>query len=335
MNNTEDKILFDQIHTTKKQMFLENIMERTCREIIKLGNTTPKSNSCPICESHATEYFTEKFGFTLSRCTACEHIFCNPMPDKKQLDYYYNSEMKDFENEFFMESFENRVPIFERRLEIIKQYISSGKLLDVGSAIGIFLTAIERQNLAYELYSCDPSASACEQLKEKFRNVNTFQCMVEELNIPSYFDIITMWDTLEHVIDPVNVANKIHSLLKRDGFWFFSTPNTSSFEWMTAGKRHVQILPPGHINLFNPASIKILLEKTGFDLIETYTLNGSLDISYVQKLLATDPSFQNSIGTFLSRHIGNCDFSDMFAKFLIQTRTAGNIFVVAQKRTNR
>ncbi|MGU5646345.1 class I SAM-dependent methyltransferase [Aeromonas caviae] len=332
MNNTEDKILFDQIHTAKKQMFLEEMMVRTCREIINLGNVTPKSNSCPICESHSIEYFTEKYGFTLSRCTACAHIFCNPMPDKRQLDYYYNSEMKDFENEFFMESFENRIPIFERRIDILKQYLSSGKLLDVGSAIGIFLTAIERQDLAYELYSCDPSASACELLKEKFRNVNTFQCMVEDLNMPSYFDAITMWDTLEHVINPVNVANKIHSLLKKDGFWFFSTPNTSSFEWMTAGARHVQILPPGHINLFNLSSIKILLKKTGFNLIETHTLNGSLDISYVQKLLASDPSFQNSIGAFLNRHIGDRNFADMFANFLIQTRTAGNIFVIAQKK---
>ena len=331
MSNTKNNILFDNIHTIKKQMRLDEMMVRTCREIIALDNDTPFSDSCTICGSHLIEYFTERYGFTLSRCCECAHIFCNPMPNKNQLDYYYNSEMKDFENEFFIESFENRVPIFERRIDIIKKYLSCGKLLDVGSAIGIFLTAITRQNLAYELFSCDPSASACRLIEENFCNVKTFQCMVEDLNISSYFDAITMWDTLEHVMAPITVANKIHSLLKKNGFWFFSTPNTSSFEWMTAGDKHVQILPPGHINLFNLSSIDILLKKSGFKLIETHTLNGSLDISYVQKLIKSSPSFQKSLGAFLNGHITDQNFADLFADFLVKTKTAGNIFVIAQK----
>ena len=37
----------------------------------------------------------------------------------------------------------------------------------------------------------------------------------------------------------------------KNGFFFFSTPNTKSFEWFVAGKDHGQILPPGHINLLN------------------------------------------------------------------------------------
>jgi|TARA_B100001971_G_C18219174_1_gene555952 hypothetical protein len=49
------------------------------------------------------------------------------------------------------------------------------------------------------------------------------------------------------------------ALLKNGGFLVFSTPNTDSFEWAVAGTNHVQILPPGHVNLFNLRSIKYYL----------------------------------------------------------------------------
>lgn len=326
------KITFDKIHTAKKQQLLQEMMTRTCREAVKLGNSSTKSNICPICHSNEIAYFTEKYGFPLSRCSNCDQLFCNPMPNKAQLQYYYNSEMKDFENEFFIESFENRIPIFEKRIDVIQKYVSSGNLLDVGSAIGIFLTALTRKQNHYKLFSCDPSKSACATLKERFQNIEVYPYMVEDLDMPSYFDAITMWDTLEHVIDPLLVSRKINSLLKTDGYWFFSTPNTHSFEWLTAGEQHVQILPPGHTNLFNPTSIRILLEQTGFNLIDTHTLNGTLDVSYIKKQLGMSQIFNENVGAYLKSHLNEQAFSELFAEFLVKTKTAGNIFVIAQKR---
>ena len=329
------KITFDSIHTTKKQQLLQEMMTRTCNEALKIESDSIKSDSCPICHSNKIKYFTEKYGFRLSRCSYCEQLFCNPMPSKSQLQYFYNSEMKDFENEFFIESFEERIPIFEKRIDVIKKFVPSGNLLDVGSAIGIFLTALTRQPNSYKLCSCDPSQSACSALKERIPDIELYPCMVEELEMPSHFDAITMWDTLEHVIDPLLVSKKINSLLKKDGYWFFSTPNTHSFEWLTAGEQHVQILPPGHINLFNPTSIKILLEQAGFSLIDTHTLNGTLDVSYIKKQLKISKVFNDNIGAYLRHHLNEQEFSDSFADFLVKTKTAGNIFVIAKKGEDR
>ena len=54
------------------------------------------------------------------KCSECNHIFTNPMPGEEALQYFYNSSFKDFENEFFLDSFENRIPIFRQRLELLK-----------------------------------------------------------------------------------------------------------------------------------------------------------------------------------------------------------------------
>lgn len=205
--------------------------------------------------------------------------------------------------------------------------------MDVGSAIGIFLTAIQRQQLDYQLHSCDPSSSACALLRQKFPGIICYESMVEDLDMSAQFDGITMWDTIEHVSNPLQVANKIHSLLRPGGFWFFSTPNTDSFEWSVAAERHVQILPPGHINLFNQRSIEHLLSQSHFHLVDAHTLNGSLDISYIQKLLASnDEIFHQNAGQLIACHINEPEFASLLAQFLVNTKKAGNIFVIAQKQ---
>ena len=73
-------------------------------------------------------------------------------------------------------------------------------------------------------------------------------------------------------------------MLKKDGLFFFSTPNTDSFEWMVANTEHVQLLPPGHVNLLNIKSISKLLKNNGFSRKNYFTLNPSLDVDYVLKL---------------------------------------------------
>lgn len=326
-------ITFDKVHTAKKQQLLSAMMEKTCADVIALGNPTLVAKHCPICQSSKLGHFTKRYGFDLSICEQCAHIFCNPMPSKEQLHFYYNSEMKDFENEFFLQSFENRIPIFNNRIDIMQRYITNGRLLDIGSAIGIFIAALHRKHTGYELHCCDPSESACTLLKKSYTDITTHQCMVEDMEMLAQFDGITMWDTLEHIMHPVKVAQKIHTLLKDKGYWFFSTPNTDSLEWSVAAKDHVQLLPPGHINLFNEKSIGHLLALSGFELVASHTLNGSLDVSYVQKLLLNgNHAMLQNAGNLIARHIQDAHFAEQLATLLVNTKKAGNIFVIAQKK---
>lgn len=333
MTTSKNTITFDKVHTAKKQQLLSSMMEKTCAEVIALENSTPAAKHCPICQSRQLGYFTKRYGFDLSICEQCAHIFCNPMPSKEQLHFFYNSEMKDFENEFFLQSFENRIPIFNNRIDIMQQYVAKGRLLDIGSAIGIFIEALQRKRTGYELHCCDPSESACLLLKQSYADITIHQSMVEDLEMPSQFDGITMWDTIEHIMRPVQVAQKIHSLLTDKGYWFFSTPNTDSLEWSVAAKEHVQLLPPGHINLFNEKSIEHLLAHSGFELVASHTLNGSLDVSYVQKLLLNgNNTMRQNAGNLIARHINDPHFAEQLATLLVNTKKAGNIFVIAQKK---
>lgn len=319
-------VRFDKIHTKEKQALLSLMMNEVANKLVKIPNDNAKQN-CPICGSSDYIHYVEAFKFNMDICNKCNHVYCNPMPNKEQLNLFYNSEMKDFENKFFLESFNERLPIFRKRLEIISKFKNKGKVLDIGSAIGLFAEVLlESQN--YNLECCDPSIAACDLLSKKYSGIKVHKCMLEDLNIDYNFDIITMWDTLEHLISPIQIINKVYKLLNKDGLFIFSTPNTKSFEWDIAQNKHVQLLPPGHINLYNIKSIEILLKNNNFSIVETFTLNPSLDIDYILK---NENLFKENLGIYLADKLKDMKFRESFESLLKENKQAGNIMVITKK----
>ena len=95
----------------------------------------------------------------------------------------------------------------------------------------------------------------------------------------------------------------------------------------------MQLLPPGHINLFNPNSVDILIQKHGFNLIDILTPNGSLDVSYIEKLVAQSSEYDANLGDYLKQKFNDQEFKDGFIQLISNTKNAGNMLVVAQKPT--
>jgi len=322
---------FDEIHTEKKQALLQKMMSEAAGRIRHIGSSEQPLTACPICSSPVVP-FVSAFGFAMSRCTHCGLIFCNPYPSEVQLDAYYNGEMKEFENEFFRDSFDKRLQLFKPRVDMILRHRPRGRLLEIGSAIGIFITALRDADAPYEITACDRSLSACTELTKRFPTIQVVKGDAGTLHTTLPFDVVAMWDTIEHVVDLKGLLTNVHRLLDDKGIFIFSTPNTKSFEWIIADAQHVQILPPGHVNLLNPTCISLLLNASGFSIVEQQTLNAQLDISYVQKLLAQGKVSPDRLGAFLPLVINDERFSLRLADYLVEARLAGNIVTVARKQ---
>ena len=68
------------------------------------------------------------------------------------------------------------------------------------------------------------------------------------------------------------------------------------------------------------------------ELIDSYTLNSSLDISYVKKLIINNEINNENIGLYLKEKLFDTKFEELLEKYLIDTKQAGNIVVVARKK---
>jgi len=325
-------IKFDDIHTDKKQRLLEEMMVKVNQEIRQLDvGVQTKSTTCPVCDTSNITFFVNKYGFDIDKCAECGLLFCNPYPTDEQVHHYYNSDMKKFENEFFMESFEKRVQIFLPRIELIQKYKSRGALLDVGSSIGIFVEALNRSTHDFDITCCDISFDACQRLEARYPDAKIVNSDYRLLGDDNKYDIMTMWDTVEHIVDQNELFSSVRDVLLKDGVFIFSTPNTKSFEWMIAQENHVQLLPPGHVNLMNIDNISILLDRHGFELLDHFTLNPSLDIDYVLKAAKQERINPSNVGLFLDAMLEDNTFRGPFEDLLRNQKLAGNIVVVARK----
>ena len=154
----------------------------------------------------------------------------------------------------------------EMKIKLVRKYVLSGRLLDVGCALGGFLDAAK--NVGFNVSGVEPSTCAADNASCKL-GIEVASCDLKSAGLEEEsFDVITMWDTIEHLRDPYETLNEAWRLLKNDGLLFFSTGDASSLWARLTGSSWHLLTPPQHLYYYNPKSISVLLERLGFAYVE-------------------------------------------------------------------
>ncbi|HOY56347.1 MAG TPA: class I SAM-dependent methyltransferase [bacterium] len=175
--------------------------------------------------------------------------------------------ISSYETENFDETYEkereNRKKTADILVNKVKKIKPQGKLLDIGCYSGIFLEAA--QEAGYEIFGIEASRGALALARQKVKG--DLRCGMAEKILVDFpdksFDIITLFDVLEHLPDPQKVLTLIQLKLKDDGLLVFSTPDFSSLLSKIQGKKWHALLPQ-HLFYFSIRNIKIILSQTGF-----------------------------------------------------------------------
>jgi SAM-dependent methyltransferase len=81
---------------------------------------------------------------------------------------------------------------------------------------------------------------------------------------PASFDVVTMWDVLEHLPNPIETLRKVYALLKPNGKLIVATPNIDSVPARILKENWFPLEIPRHLVLYSPQTVSSLLAKTGF-----------------------------------------------------------------------
>ena len=161
---------------------------------------------------------------------------------------------------------------FHKTLMTLKRFKPGGRILDIGCATGVFLDMAKKEG--YKPQGLDISKYASEYAKSNF-NVDVFTGYLENAPFPKKsFDIITMWDFIEHVNDPKATLKKAASLVKEDGIILILTTNEYSLMcWLgnlmykcSFGiiKKPAELIHPvHHITHFSEKTLKRMLHEAG------------------------------------------------------------------------
>jgi SAM-dependent methyltransferase len=157
-----------------------------------------------------------------------------------------------------------------RHLEQMRHYRSpSGALLEIGCAYGFFLD--EARPHFQRVAGVDVAAGPVERARARF-DVEAFAGGFLDLPFePGSFDVICMWDTVEHLPRPDQFVEKARRLLRPGGRLFLTTADIASLNARVRGAGWRQIHPPSHLHYFSRDSMRRLLERTGFRVLGVET----------------------------------------------------------------
>jgi 2-polyprenyl-3-methyl-5-hydroxy-6-metoxy-1,4-benzoquinol methylase len=272
----------------------------------------------------------------LIKCDVCNTLFINPRPSRSLLfDFYENGESIKYWNDhiFPVSEEKRREQIFLPRALKVKEIlerlnIEVDTLVDIGAGYGTFCEEIKKLNVFKKVIAVEPSKDLADSCIKK--GIETIVKPIENVNFEEEISLITNFELIEHLYSPKDFLMSCASKLKKNGMLVLTTPNIKGFDLLVLGKLANGICGPNHLNYFHPNSIKILLERCGFKVLEILT-PGRLDVELVRKkYLKKELSLENN--AFL-RYIFDekWDISGKFQNFLAENNLSSHMWVVAQK----
>lgn len=167
----------------------------------------------------------------------------------------------------YFEEHNARSRLFEKKFRLIERHVArSGRLLDIGAAAGFFMEVARRKG--FETCGVEISRLAATYATRNLK-LKVFVGELEDARFPDeYFDTITMWDVLEHLRRPVDTLRIVNRLLRRGGVLVIETVNIECINTKIMGRRWPLYAPPIHLFYFSLATLRILLAKTGFKIID-------------------------------------------------------------------
>lgn len=206
-------------------------------------------------------------------CAACQLGF-SPPPDAEQVLSLY----EDVSDPTYLIELENRQRHAHAILRTIERWHPPGRLLELGSQVGILLRAAEDRG--WEATGIEPSKWAVAQGRELFK-VNLIHGSAEAAEYaPGSFDCIVMVDVLEHLVDPLAALQRCRPWLAPDGILVLSTVNMATLTARVLGTNWPGFMDM-HLSYFTPTSLRQYLRRANFAWIASRPDTRSFSLGYL------------------------------------------------------
>lgn len=181
---------------------------------------------CSLCNStNYSKIYKERGSIGVVRCKDCKLVYTNPMVKEPEKNYWGN------EKKYFQEArliFEgkgksHRDVNYLEDLKIIESIKPAGNFLDIGTNMGMFLRHTRGKRWNVVGIELSPALS---EMARKYFGLNIKTAYLDKAGFEDeYFDIVTMTDVFEHIVEPKKMLEDIKKVLKEDGILFIKVPN--------------------------------------------------------------------------------------------------------------
>lgn len=157
---------------------------------------------------------------------------------------------------------------FRLRWRELRRFVDPSRhrrLLEIGSAYGFFLEEV--RNEFESVQGIDITDAGVAYARDTF-GLNVVQADFLTHNYGAQrFDVVCMWDTIEHLRAPQLYFEKIGQLTEPGALLAITTGDVNSLNARMRGSKWRMIHPPTHLHYFSSATLGRLLERHGFEVI--------------------------------------------------------------------
>lgn len=222
--------------------------------------------SCPACGASEYRVYGTRGRNRIVVCRGCTLFYVNPVPDREELDAGVKG------SSAYTKDQERKVDFFraraERLFDAVERHTAPGRVLDIGCAIGTELDVARERG--WEGVGLELSLSSVQVARE--RGLDVRQQTLEESELPAgHFDLVTMNHVLEHIAYMDDFLSEVTRILVKKGLFYIAVPNVNAWRRFLRGKRYHWTFQDDHFFHFSPRTLKRLLEKHGFTILELST----------------------------------------------------------------
>jgi len=249
------------------------------------------ARDCPVCaETRRTPWFDTQDGYQYTICDGCRMVYISSVLPIDEWNAYYKTlpearnalvdQMNVSVSEASLVRDRERFGRYIDRLRTQGAAAAGSKLLDIGTFTGPCLRIAEERGL--DAYGIEGIDEAVQFGRRHYPGLKLFQGSAEDFSAAELappYDVITLWETLEHTFDPVGVLQRAAALLRPGGWVAVTVPNAGNVQFtMLQPFCFYAIggyLATGHVNMFSPRTLTAAFEKAGLKVRDVSTEFGT------------------------------------------------------------
>ena len=272
----------------RPRKIFDKFLHLTSLDIQKYFSKSKVKINCVACGKKGKFSF-KKEGFSYYECQKCKTLFVNPRPKKDSFENFYkrSSSIKFLSTNLYKKTERARKEkIFKPRAKMIFKILKKNKnknynCVDIGGGVGIFAKEISKL-MKSEAIVIEPSPFLAKECKKKkLIVVQKFLEKVKKADLPIKRKVFTCFELIEHLHNPSKFIKNLAKLMSKKDLFIFTTLSGTGTDILALWNNSKAIIPPHHINFFNPKSIVIFLKKNKFKILNIST-PGKLDINILE-----------------------------------------------------
>ncbi|MFC1559020.1 class I SAM-dependent methyltransferase [Gemmatimonadota bacterium] len=227
--------------------------------------------TCALCEGREFSKYCDVPPYTLVKCTVCGLVFVSPLPEEDEIKRINES---IYSCDDYREIYLADACFFRRwskdKLKTIEAFCPrKGKILDFGCSCGHFLEVARKRG--WDIYGVEMNPINADYAQKRLGD-KIFKGTIEDGPFASdIFDVITLWDVLEHIAQPVEFLRRLQKRLAPSGIICIQAPNIESYISDLKGKDWDWLSPGDHLYFFSQKTLHSTLEKAGLKPIYSTT----------------------------------------------------------------